>query len=80
MSLLKGISNSIIIDLIAVSKKERGKGIGKEMLNFLVSSKKYKSIDFIFVGTQLKNVQSINFYERSNFLINKSNYVFHLHW
>ena len=80
MSLLKGNSNSIIIDLIAVSKNERGKGIGKEMLNFLVISKKYKYIDFILVGTQLKNIQSINFYERSNFLIHKCNYVFHLHW
>ena len=80
MSLLKANSNSIIIDLIAVSKNERGKGIGKEMLNFLVISKKYKYIDFILVGTQLKNIQSINFYERSNFLIQKCNYVFHLHW
>ena len=31
------------------------------MLNFLVISKKYKYIDFILVGTQLKNIQSINF-------------------
>lgn len=69
--------NSIIIDLIALDEKHRGKQIAEEMITFTENN--FKNIDKIIVGTQISNIPSIRFYEKCGFRIIESNYVFHYH-
>ena len=70
--------NGITIDLIAVDKIKRRSGLGKEMI-FLASRECENPNDIIKVGTQIDNLNAINFYSSMGFKINSSNLIFHLH-
>ncbi|OUU50697.1 MAG: hypothetical protein CBC25_07610 [Pelagibacteraceae bacterium TMED65] len=78
LQLLKKSNNTIIIDLIAVNEKYRGKGIAKNMISFAYFNclKNLKSIE---VGTQISNSSSINMYTKLGFSISSSFYVLHMH-
>lgn len=67
--------NFWIIDLIAVSKKAQGKGIGKALIQYCFN--KYKNFEYGIVGTQVSNIPSLNFYERLGYRVHKTQYVFH---
>lgn len=69
--------NNIIIDLIAVHEKFRGKNVAKNMINFLEEN--FNDLNKIIVGTQIVNIPSINLYESCGFRIDESYYVFHYH-
>jgi len=69
--------NSIIIDLIALDEKYRGKKIAEDVITFAENN--IKNINTIIVGTQIANIPSIRFYEKCGFRIIESNYVFHFH-
>lgn len=71
-------NDNIIIDLIAVKKNFQGKGVGKTMLSY-VKDKCANSNTSFFVGTQLSNINSINFYSNMGFKINNSKYTLHYH-
>lgn len=69
--------NKVIIDLIAVDPKLQWKGIGSDLIRWLMLKYNNKIIQ---VGTQIDNISSIALY--NNFGINKiidSKYVLHLH-
>jgi len=69
--------NSLIIDLIALDDKFRGKKIADDMI--IYAENNIKNIKKIIVGTQIANIPSIRFYEKCGFHIIESNYVFHYH-
>lgn len=74
--LLLKVNDKLIIDLIAVDKKYHGKGIASQMI---------KNAEYIFdyeellVGTQITNIPSIRLYEKLEFQMHDSFYVFHYH-
>lgn len=61
-----------IIDLIAVAKNYQNQGVAKDLIK--VANDK---CGLLTVGTQLINIASINFYEKNNFVLAKSQYVLH---
>ena len=74
--LFKKSQNHMIIDLIAVSKNQQKKGLGKKMINYSVN-KFFNGHAKITVGTQSRNQNSINFYKKLGFKIKKIQAIFH---
>jgi len=75
--LLYGSDGVLIIDLIAVDKNQRRKGIAGDMIVYAESQ--YSGCSLIRVGTQVANIPSIRFYEKRGFRICGARYVFHYH-
>jgi ribosomal protein S18 acetylase RimI-like enzyme len=68
---------ALVIDLIAVDRGHRGKGIGKSIISYAETyCRGFKKVK---VGTQLANLASLSFYENMGFRIISSQYVFHYH-
>jgi ribosomal protein S18 acetylase RimI-like enzyme len=67
----------LVIDLIAVDRKFRRKGIGSDMICFAQNA--IKGFKRVRVGTQLANMPSIRMYERLKFMLIDASYVFHYH-
>ena len=70
--------NTLIIDLIAVDKDCRGKGIAKAMISF-ASKNCVNKLSGIQVGTQIANTASLSLYTSLGFHIISAAYVLHLH-
>tara|TARA_B000000475_G_scaffold105325_2_gene85517 strand:+ start:19900 stop:20652 length:753 start_codon:yes stop_codon:yes gene_type:complete len=68
--------DDIIIDLIAVDKKVRGRKLGCGLIQFAVNNIRHSSVK---VGTQISNTSSIRLYQKLGFKFSDSNYVFHFH-
>lgn len=68
---------ALVIDLIAVDRKFRRKGIGSGMISFAQNA--IKGFKRVRVGTQLANLPSIRMYERLKFILVNAFYVFHYH-
>lgn len=68
---------SAVIELIAVDKQQMGKHVGKNMLKYLESYLKRSDIRALKVGTQLDNVDAINFYHSCNFKEKEKTTVYH---
>jgi ribosomal protein S18 acetylase RimI-like enzyme len=64
------------IDLIAVSKRHRGKGLASAMIRFAAKEALGRQI---VVGTQVANFPSLRSYENLGFRIYDSYYVLHYH-
>ena len=78
LQLIEKNKNNIVIDLIAIDEKNRGKGLAQEMISFAGVN----CIDgegVIEVGTQIANKSSINLYSKLGFNVNTAFYVLHLH-
>ena len=69
---------TIIIDLIAVDKKNRGKGIAKDMIAYAYAQC-LKNSGTIKVGTQLSNTESIKLYLKLGFNFKNAYNILHLH-
>ncbi len=69
--------NNLIIDLIAVNKKFRGKNIGSKLIESSIFL--YNKAKKIYAGTQLSNKSSIRFYKKNKFRITEKGYTFHRH-
>ncbi len=78
LQLLSKDNKTIIIDLIAVDEKYRGKGFAKNMISF-ASLNCLDNLNQIEVGTQISNISSLNLYAKLGFLISSSSYVLHFH-
>jgi ribosomal protein S18 acetylase RimI-like enzyme len=78
LQIIEGNNDSIIIDLIAVDEKNRGKGLAKEMIYFMYLNCLKKN-GIIKVGTQISNTSSIELYLNIGFHINSISYVLHMH-
>ena len=66
-----------VIDLIAVSKKHRKKGLGLQMINYALQN--FSGNNRWIVGTQSTNIASIRLYESLGFQTMGSQYVLHMH-
>jgi ribosomal protein S18 acetylase RimI-like enzyme len=71
-------NNNLIIDLIAVSKKYKRKGIATSLIDFANYHfvKKYK---FLIAGTQINNIEGIKFYKKLGFKQFSKQSVFHFY-
>lgn len=67
----------LIIDLIAVDKAFRRKGIASGMITY--AQRSLKGFKKVRVGTQLANIPSIRMYENLEFIFSGASYVFHYH-
>ncbi len=75
--LIKREDGALVIDLIAVDERYRGKGVASGMIAFAVAS--CGPMTRVVVGTQLTNTASLKMYQRSGFLIVGATHVFHRH-
>lgn len=71
------LSNSIVIELIAVSKNYQGIGIGGKMIKALEKYGYDNNVGFIKVGTQLNNIEANNFYQRNGFKYSNCSSIYH---
>jgi ribosomal protein S18 acetylase RimI-like enzyme len=75
--LLRGDKGVLNVDLIAVDRDMRRKGISSDMIAYAESQ--CRNCSRILVGTQVANVPSIRLYEKIGFRLFASHYVFHYH-
>ena len=68
---------TMVIDLIAVDRAWRRKGVAEDMINFAQNN--LGSFTHINVGTQVANIPSMRFYEKLGFQIIEASYLFHYH-
>ena len=78
LQILSKSHDLIVIDLIAISEENRGKGYAKDMILF-ASNKCLHKNGIIEVGTQIANRASLDLYKKLGFRIISSSYVLHLH-
>lgn len=71
-------SSGCVIELISVSGTASNKGIGTLLLNAVTNNAFLKNCHRINVGTQLKNLQAINFYHKNGFKQHECHQVYHL--
>lgn len=69
---------SMLIDLIGVDKNHHGKGVGRQMVAYVIDAHA-QECDRLVVGTQVANIRSMRLYERSGFRVASSSYMLHLH-
>ena len=67
--------NNLIIDLIALKKKETGQNFGKSIINNL--ELKFPKFKHIIVGTYKENKGAMSFYKKNHFKIIKNYLVYH---
>lgn len=78
LQILSKSDNIIIIDLIAVNEKNRGKGFAKDMISYAFINCLHND-GKIEVGTQITNIASLDLYTKLGFRISSSSYVLHMH-
>jgi dTDP-4-amino-4,6-dideoxy-D-galactose acyltransferase len=66
-----------IIELIAVDNEYQNKKYGKELLRKLESYLSLLSIKVIKVGTQINNINAINFYIKNGFKLKECHSIYH---
>lgn len=78
LQLLEKNKKTIVIDLIAIEEKKRGKGLAKEMIVYAYSNclRKHCTIE---AGTQIANKPSISLYSKIGFHMKSAYYVLHKH-
>lgn len=67
----------LVIDLVAVDSRFRGRGLSSDMLAFAESA--IHGVARIKVGTQAANARALHAYSRDKFRIISATYVFHYH-
>lgn len=68
---------ALIIDLVAVDKASRQRGLGRAMITF--AEQEHGKGKQIFVGTQAANTTSLRFYQSLGFVFAGAKYVLHAH-
>jgi dTDP-4-amino-4,6-dideoxy-D-galactose acyltransferase len=69
--------NCATIELISLSSKAQGKGAGTKLISALNNFAHKKGVTAIKVGTQVDNIQAVNFYLKKGFTYNQRNAVYH---
>lgn len=69
--------DSITIELISLDKSAQGKGMGTKLLDSLVHFARKNNIHTIKVGTQIDNIQAINFYMKKGFSLSSKSSIYH---
>lgn len=65
----------LIIDLIAIKKKFQKKNIGSNLIDYCCN--KNYNFNYLYAGTQKSNIESIKFYKKNNFKIDKKLNIYH---
>ena len=78
LQLISKNDNTIVIDLIAIDKNSRGKGLAQEMILYAYENCLKRDCT-IEVGTQIANKPSIKLYSKLGFHMNSATYVLHMH-
>lgn len=78
LQLLAGEGDSVVIDLVAVEEKWRGRGVAKSMIAFASLGCRGKPVP-LRVGTQLANEASLRLYTGLGFRIASAFYILHWH-
>ena len=68
----------LIIDLIAVDKKNRGMNIGSYLIGSSINI--FNQCKYLLAGTQKNNIEALKFYKKNKFVIFKKGYTFHRHY
>jgi ribosomal protein S18 acetylase RimI-like enzyme len=74
LQLLTGPDGAMVIDLIAVDKRSRGKGFARAMIAQAAAAGRAMR-----VGTQIANLPSLALYESLGFRMTSASFVLHLH-
>jgi GNAT superfamily N-acetyltransferase len=77
LQLLRMPGGGLLIDLIGVSAKERGRGFARGMIAF--ARQNCDCSGEVVVGTAIANARSIRLYETMGFRLRSAQYVFHHH-
>ena len=76
--LLFSVTNkSLIIELLSVLADYQGRGIGIIIIDSLKDIAKTNKVNEIFVGTQVSNINAMNFYLKNGFQIVDSTDIYH---
>ena len=70
-------NQEIVIELISLDKKSQGKGIGTKLINTLINKAQLNDVSKIKVGTQIDNLQAMNFYAKKGFSICAKSSIYH---
>lgn len=76
LQLIHAEDAALVIDLVAVTEPERGRGLGAAMIR---AAERLARGARMRVGTQVANVASVRFYECLGFRAATSTYVLHFH-
>lgn len=66
-----------VISLVGIDKNYQGLGIGKKLMNYVLSNFYDKGIEIVYVGTQIDNISALNLYISTGFRIENSVNSFH---
>lgn len=77
LQLIRGADGDLVIDLIAVSPADRGRGLAGAMITF--AEAELDAVTSLTVGTQLANLPSLRLYQGDGFRVVDARYVFHFH-
>jgi ribosomal protein S18 acetylase RimI-like enzyme len=77
LQLIAAPESVLVIDLIAVAREARGRGLGSAMIRHAAHT--CGAPRRLRVGTQIANVGSLALYQRLGFSVTASAYMFHLH-
>lgn len=67
----------VVIELISMAKEIQGKGIGSKLISTLIEFANQHDVSQIKVGTQIDNLQAINFYTRNGFSMSEKSSIYH---
>lgn len=77
LQLIRMPSGGLLIDLVAVSARERGRGLARAMIAF--ACRNCGCTGQLTVGTAIANSRSISLYESMGFRLSDAQYVLHHH-
>lgn len=71
-------TKEVTIELIAVNSKCRKSGIGTQLINRLYQYCNEQGYKTVHVGTQVENINALNFYTKNELEIRDIKYIYHL--
>lgn len=74
---ISGTCKEGLISLLGIAKSFQGIGIGKILMNEVLNNFYSKQIDYVCVGTQIDNINALNYYIANGFRVTSSKYSFH---
>lgn len=77
--LQKGANPSAVLDLMAISEHQRGKGLGKALVLAFNAWAANTGVDSCSVGTQATNTEALNLYLSCGFRLHSAFFSFHYH-
>ena len=69
---------SVTIELIAINGEYRNQKIGTYLIKKLNEYLKNLKVEKVYVGTQVSNIEAINFYFKNGFKIHKISSIYHI--